>query len=70
MPPFCMFVKTANMKYTILFDKSSEVLIRLVNENIKMGWLPLGGVCVSTTDTVIDGVPVKVFLCYQAMTKG
>lgn len=58
------------MEYNIISDKSSNRLIELVNEQIQQGWQPIGGVCVIAVDTVLEGQPVKIFQCYQAMTRG
>ncbi|MBO7243834.1 MAG: DUF1737 domain-containing protein [Alphaproteobacteria bacterium] len=33
------------MQYTILYDQVAELLIDKVNQLIKQGWEPLGGLC-------------------------
>jgi hypothetical protein len=57
------------MEYTIVTDKSSNKLIELVNQYIKEGWKPIGGICVFTTEAVINKRKAKIFSCYQAMIK-
>lgn len=49
------------MKYQVLTAQDTEQLVRLVQENIEMGWKPLGGV-------VVDSLPGKSDLWAQAMT--
>lgn len=48
------------MKYIVLKAKSTFDLEKVVNEHIKSGWLPTGGITIQCESS---------FLYYQAMTK-
>ena len=38
------------MQYTILVTRDLQELIEKVNEHIKVGWKPQGGVCITADD--------------------
>ena len=59
------------IEYNILFNSIDVTsLTKIVNEQIKKGWEPLGSLTVQTYEHKIDSYNTKrVFLFYQVMIK-
>jgi len=53
-------------EYTVITAAGTGNLIPLVNEKIKEGWQPIGGVCVSSAKTAINELTL---FAYQAMVR-
>lgn len=58
------------MEYTIIFEVKIKKMIAQVNKYISEGWEPLGGISLTTSNTVLKGERVVVTSYCQAMTKG
>ena len=52
------------MKYILVKESTQEKFVEIVNEKIKEGYVPQGGVSVSTLN---DAMPVKKFIYTQAL---
>ena len=50
------------MEYTVIFNEKLEKLINQVNQALKSGWRPLGGIAVTNEGLIF-------FYYYQAMVK-
>jgi hypothetical protein len=57
------------MKYAIVYAEDVEVLAAMVNEKIKKGWMPLGGVAIGSKETWEVGERVKFLVFCQAMNR-
>lgn len=53
-------------EYTIVIGISPTELVTKVNEHIKQGWQPIGGVCIATAKTLGDKTTT---VSCQSMTK-
>jgi hypothetical protein len=52
------------MEYTLVQNRNHEELIRQVEELIKQGWKPLGGIAIAIIAPMLD-----IFMYCQAMIK-
>jgi hypothetical protein len=50
------------MEYTVIFNEKLEKLINQVNQALKSGWRPLGGIAVTNEGLIF-------FYYYQAMVR-
>lgn len=58
------------LEYTLVTNSDQGTLIKSVNANIAMGWIPLGGISITTVSNISNSnTTVNTIFFSQAMTR-